>query len=132
MIRPAESRDEPVVRSLQAHLREPSPTLVGHAIRTGLAYVSLADGQIVGYLLATGGRSTHVAELVVAPGYRRAGRGDRLLRRLLADTTGRVTLFVHPDNDAARALYEQVGFQQVGRRRDFYEDADALVLAFEG
>ena len=199
MIRRVEPADEPVVRRLQTLLREPSPQLLGHAVRTRAAYVStvteesmptaaddgsvstaddesvstatdadepvadesistatdadepVADesistvtneptvtdaslglGRPVGYLLPVTGREVHVAELVVAPEYRRAGRGRRLLRRVLADADGRVTLFVHPDNDAARSLYDSVGFRQIDRRIGFYDDADALVLAHSG
>jgi len=46
--------------------------------------------------------------------------------RLLAD--GPVTLQAHPENDAALALYESLGFEVVERRSDAYADGDALVL----
>jgi ribosomal protein S18 acetylase RimI-like enzyme len=48
---------------------------------------------------------------------------------VLSVAEGRVTLLVHPDNDAARALYDSEGFGVVGRRPEFYADADALVMA---
>ena len=41
-----------------------------------------------------------------------------------------LTLEVRPSNAAALALYRELGFQPVGRRRDFYTDPteDALLL----
>ncbi len=41
-----------------------------------------------------------------------------------------MTLEVRPSNEAALALYRELGFQPVGRRRDFYTDPteDALLL----
>lgn len=130
-VRRAQSADGPALRRLQSVLREPSPRLLDHALRTGQAFVATAEGQPVGYVLPVAGRETHVAELVVAPAYRRQGVATRLVERVVRAADGRVTLFVHPDNEAARRLYEAAGFDQVGRRRDFYDDADALVMARE-
>ena len=41
-----------------------------------------------------------------------------------------LTLEVRPSNEAALALYRELGFQPVGRRRDSYTDPteDALLL----
>ena len=89
---------------------------------------------VVGYLLAVDSPErpgTHLAELAVDPDYRREGRGRGLLWAAIDDADGPVTLQVHPDNDAARALYEAVGFAIVDRRPGFYDDGDALVLRRE-
>ena len=131
-VRRARRRDEAAVRRLQSHLREPSPRLLSHAFRTGQAFVAVRENRPVGYVLPVAGDETHVAELVVAPAHRRSGHATRLLQRVLATARGRVTLFVHPDNDAARTLYASLGFRRVGRRPDFYAEADALVLAYTG
>jgi ribosomal-protein-alanine N-acetyltransferase len=40
-------------------------------------------------------------------------------------------LLVHPDNEPARALYDSLGFDAIDRRPDFYDDADALVVAVD-
>jgi|APHM01.1.fsa_nt_gi Acetyltransferases len=130
-IRRGESTDGPAVRRLQSALREPSPRLLDHALRTGELFVAAADGRPVGYVLPVAGRETHVAELVVSPAYRRRGVATRLLERVLRAVDDRVTLFVHPDNDPARRLYDAVGFRQTDRRPNFYDDADALVLAHD-
>ncbi|MFC6786278.1 GNAT family N-acetyltransferase [Halobaculum halobium] len=121
------------MRTLQTLLREPSPALRSHGLRTGAALVDEThDGVVVGYLLPVAGDGVHVAELAVNPEYRREGRATRLLERLLARADGRVTLLVAADNDAARRLYESLGFRPTARRPGFYDDGtDAILLARE-
>jgi len=119
------------IRELQSHLRQPSPDLLEYGLAVGAARVSVADGRVVGYLLPVDGpnrRGVHVAELVVAPAFRREGRGRALLRAAVADADGPVTLQAHPDNDAALALYESLDFEVVERRPGAYADGDALAL----
>ncbi|UIO99463.1 GNAT family N-acetyltransferase [Halobaculum sp. CBA1158] len=139
-IRPGRPADEPALRALQAHLREPSPSLLTHGLATGRVLVDRvpaeggdardADGVPVGYVLPVDGDGIHVAELVVHPEHRREGRATRLLSRVLARTQERVTLLVAADNDAARALYDDLGFRPVERRPRFYDDGtDAILLA---
>lgn len=132
-VRPGRPADEPAIRTLQRLLREPSPTLRSHGLRTGDALVDeTADGAVVGYLLPVAGDGVHVTELAVHPAHRREGRATRLLWELLARADGRVTLLVAADNDAARRLYESLGFRPAARRPDFYDDGtDAILLARE-
>lgn len=92
--------------------------------------MSEAGGAAVGYLLPVDGDGVHVAELVVRPDRRREGRARRLLRRTLADADGRVTLFVETGNGPALSLYRAAGFRAVERRRDFYDDGDAFLMAW--
>ncbi|HEV7217310.1 MAG: ribosomal protein S18-alanine N-acetyltransferase [Terriglobales bacterium] len=65
-----------------------------------------------------------IENLVVAPEMRRRGVGKQLLRTLidLARKQGVITVFleVRDGNDAARALYNGVGFRESGRRRAYY------------
>ena len=133
-VRPATRADEPQIRALQEHLREPSPTLLEHGLAIGSAVVSDADGAVAGYALAIdapASTGSHLAELVVAPAHRRAGRGRGLVEAIIEGATGGVTLQAHPDNDAALALYDACGFTVVDRRSDAYADSDALVLRRE-
>jgi [ribosomal protein S18]-alanine N-acetyltransferase len=61
--------------------------------------------------------------LVVAPAARRKGLGNRLLEALLnaaRETNSSVFLEVRESNAAARALYENSGFEQTGRRPSYY------------
>jgi len=128
--------DRPALRRLQSALREPSPDLLRHALAPGggagtRVFVSTAADGPVGYLLAGDGEDVHVAELVVAPAYRRQGRADELLGALLDRVADgrRVTLLVAPDNAPALSLYRSRDFERAGRREDFYDGAPALLLA---
>ena len=133
-VRAGRPGDADRIRKLQSHLRQPSPDLLEYGLAVGAARVSVADGRVVGYLLAVDAPSrpgVHVAELVVAPAIRREGRARGLLGAAIADADGPVTLQAHPDNDAALSLYESLDFEVVERRPDAYADGDALVLRRE-
>ena len=79
----------------------------------------------------------HILNLTVAPEHQRQGLGRKLLSYFLhlalrhnADT---VLLEVRPSNIPAIALYEKMGFNEIGIRKDYYPmqhgREDALVLA---
>jgi [ribosomal protein S18]-alanine N-acetyltransferase len=93
--------------------------------------------SISGFLIAR--RVDHEWELenlVIAPQSRRSGLGKRLLERLLTEvraTNGeRVFLEVRASNTPARSLYEKMGFEQTGRRNDYYSNPqeDAVVYSW--
>lgn len=75
--------------------------------------------------------------LAVAPEARRCGIATALVNALIDALrergVHRLTLEVRASNDAARALYEGLGFQQVGRRPGYYlkPREDALLLRKE-
>jgi len=142
-VRSANPTDADRIRELQSHLRQPSPELLEYGLVAGTTLVSVADesgeatgpagGEPVGYLLSVDARDRtgcHLAELVVAPAFRREGRARGLVSAALRGATGPVTLQAHPDNDAAIALYESLGFEVVDRRSDAYADGDALVYRY--
>lgn len=76
----------------------------------------------------------HVMNLAVRPDARGHGLGGALFSALLAEATGRgverLTLEVRPSNEAALALYADVGFTEAGRRHGYYGDTgeDAIVM----
>lgn len=133
-IRIARPTDAERIRALQSFLRQPSPDLLEYGLAVGAVLVSVDDDRVVGYALpvdAPGRPGTHLAEIVVAPDYRREGRARGLLRAVVDEATGPVTLQTHPDNDAALDLYDELGFAVVERREDEYADGDALFLRLD-
>ena len=76
----------------------------------------------------------HINNLAVTPDCRRRGIGTALLGHVLAEGmrlgARRTTLEVRRSNDAARRLYERLGFVTAGVRRAYYTNPveDALVL----
>ena len=97
------------------------PAVVGHGV------LSVAVGE------------AHVLNVCVAPACQGQGFGrallDHLLGRALALRAEVVFLEVRPSNGVAIALYESIGFNEIGRRRNYYPAAigheDALVMALD-
>ena len=98
-----------------------TPAVVGHGV------LSVAVGE------------AHVLNVCVAPACQGQGFGrallDHLLGRALALRAEVVFLEVRPSNGVAIALYESIGFNEIGRRRNYYPAAigheDALVMALD-
>ncbi len=78
-----------------------------------------------------------ILNIAIAPNYQHRGEGTKLLNALFAvGRKKRVTaifLEVRPSNTAALALYNKFSFQEIGRRRKYYQDTneDALILRSE-
>ena len=71
------------------------------------------------------------------PFVRRQGIAEGLILALIADLKAReshcLTLEVRDSNASARALYEKLGFSEIGRRKNYYcnPKEDALILRKE-
>jgi ribosomal-protein-alanine N-acetyltransferase len=97
-----------------------------------------ADGRLIAYgIMSMGANEAHVLNLCVDPDWQNQGIGHDLLQHLL-DIAGEnavdtVFLEVRPSNHAAVALYEKLGFNTIGTRKDYYpaQDGreDAMILA---
>jgi ribosomal-protein-alanine N-acetyltransferase len=76
----------------------------------------------------------HINNVAVLPPLRGAGIGSALLRHVLAKArqlgARRATLEVRASNEAARRLYERLGFYVAATRRNYYTNPveDALIL----
>lgn len=111
------------------------------ALRSGHNHYVAArqDGTLVGYAgIARLGRCApfeyEVHTIGVDPAYHGQGIGRQLLDELLAFAGGGVVfLEVRTDNAAAIALYESVGFVNVGLRKRYYRvsGADAYTMRRE-
>lgn len=96
------------------------------------------DGEILGYgVMSVAAGESHLLNLTVNPDSQRQGVGTRLLTHFLqlacrhnAET---VMLEVRPSNTPALRLYEKLGFNEIGVRRNYYPAEqgreDALLLA---
>jgi len=110
-------------------------------LRAGYECVVLVDeAAIVGYgVLSAAAGEAHVLNVGVQPALHGRGYGRRIVRRLLDiarwHRVERVYLEVRPSNPRAIALYESMGFNEFGRRPNYYPARkgreDALVMAIE-
>lgn len=102
-------------------------------------WIVAVDGQAVAGYVGTQSvmGEADMMNLAVAPAYRQQGIGNRLVTKLVDALKSKdihcLTLEVRASNDAAIALYEKLGFQQVGRRPGYYSSPreDALILRKE-
>ncbi|MCK4412147.1 MAG: ribosomal protein S18-alanine N-acetyltransferase [Candidatus Eisenbacteria sp.] len=97
--------------------------------------VAVGPGGPAGFAIAWFiGDKVQIANLAVAPAYRRRGLGRRFLEAILAEAERRgareIHLEVRDSNAAALALYRRIGFRIVGRRRHYYGEGgeDALLM----
>ena len=101
-------------------------------------HVGEVDGVFAGYgVMSTGANEAHILNLCVSEEFQRRGLAREMLSFLLdeADTleVRDVFLEVRPSNMGAIVLYEQMGFNQVGLRKDYYPTEngheDAIIYA---
>jgi ribosomal-protein-alanine N-acetyltransferase len=107
-------------------------------LRVGyLCRVADVDGDIVAYgIIAMGAGEAHILNLCVRADLRGRSIGRQMLMLLLERARqaglGETFLEVRPSNRYAIALYQSVGFEQVGLRKGYYQAPggreDALVL----
>jgi ribosomal-protein-alanine N-acetyltransferase len=94
-----------------------------------------AEPPLVGYVVAlVMADEGEIADVAVAPAPRPRRVARALLERMAAEVMEEgvraLYLEVRESNAAARALYDSLGFAQVGRRRGYYQHPaeDALLL----
>jgi ribosomal-protein-alanine N-acetyltransferase len=96
------------------------------------------EGAMIGLILVRpAADEAEILTFAVAPAYRRRGLGARLLLQVMAamqhESIAKIFLEVAEDNEAARLLYERLGFMVVAQRAGYYHGTDgpqtALVMA---
>ncbi len=105
------------------------------------AKVIETEGTLVGHgIMSAAAGECHILNICVHPDYQRRGLGRQMLAHLLDLARGRgaqsAILEVRRSNLAAFSLYDKLGFNQIGVRKDYYPGhggrrEDALVLARE-
>src|SRR5205814_4509695 len=96
--------------------------------------------EVIGYgVLTVAAGEAHVLNVCVAAAEQGNGQGTRLMRRLIDlarwHRAQRIFLEVRPSNARAVKLYHQLGFNEIGKRPNYYPAKrgreDALVMAME-
>ena len=97
-----------------------------------------ANEKVVGYAgLQVVLDEGYIANIAVFPEHRRKGVAGQLLQVFMnfaeADRLAFLTLEVRASNQAAIALYANRGFEEVGRRKNYYEHPkeDAIIMTKE-
>ncbi len=89
-------------------------------------YVAIVGGAVAGYIGAHNIiGEVYITNVAVNSTFRRKGVAENLVKYLIsvseAENADFVTLEVRESNLPARSLYEKMGFDVVGNRKDFYE-----------
>lgn len=113
--------------------------IMADCIRVGYhCSIGEVDGVLASYcIMSTGAGEAHILNLCVAEEFQRRGLGQLLLTNMLNDAKEEgiedIFLEVRPSNHAAIMLYEGLGFNQMGTRKDYYPAKngreDAVILA---
>lgn len=97
--------------------------------------VAEMDGLIAGYCGYWGiAGEGYIYNVAVKKEYRRHGIGYQMLKKMLMESVDRgvasFTLEVRRSNEAAIHLYESLGFESAGIRKDFYSKPkeDAVIM----
>lgn len=105
------------------------------ALSNTIYYVSVFKNEVLGYCgLYRVLNEANITNVAVRSDVRNNGIGYEMLVSLLkcakAEGIEAVTLEVRKNNHAAIHLYEQLGFQSVGIRKNFYElpTEDAVIM----
>jgi ribosomal-protein-alanine acetyltransferase len=123
VIRPAGEPDIPELDRIQRS----SPEAVLWEPQGYLAYdclVAELDGRVVGFVVCRilDDKEGEVLSLVVDPPFRRRGIGKRLMLQVLGRSRESWFLEVRQSNSPALILYRNLGFQEISRRPNYYQD----------
>ena len=100
--------------------------------------VAVDGDRVAGYVGSqTVCDETDMMNVAVTADYRRQGLGEKLVLALVEElkaiNSKCLTLEVRDSNTPARTLYEKLGFQQIGLRKNYYRNPkeDAYILRKE-
>jgi ribosomal-protein-alanine N-acetyltransferase len=138
IIRMNESHVSAVAELERQNFSEPWPEIAVRSELTNklaLWLVAVEDGVVAGYVGSqTVLQEADMMNIAVADTHRRRGIARMLVEELSRQLDAyQLTLEVRASNAPAIALYEALGFQQVGLRKNYYHKPkeDALILRKE-
>jgi ribosomal-protein-alanine N-acetyltransferase len=97
-------------------------------------------GTVLAYgILSVGAGESHIMNLCVAPAVQNQGYGRKMMQHLINEARRQqaevLLLEVRPSNPIAIGLYDSMGFNEIGRRKDYYPALegreDAVMMAIE-
>ena len=103
-------------------------------------WVLAQHSDVVGYgVIGVAAGEAHILNVCIAPEQQGRGHGRRLMLRLIDlarwHQAQRIFLEVRPSNPKAIQLYDDLGFNEIGRRPIYYPGRhgreDAIVMAME-
>lgn len=103
-----------------------TPGIFRDCLRVGYScWVLEQETQIRGYaLMSFGAGEAHLLNVCVDPFHQSQGLGRGLVEHVIRQArrlgNDRLFLEVRPSNEAAKRLYERLGFSLIGRRKDYY------------
>ncbi|ASK34820.1 ribosomal protein S18-alanine N-acetyltransferase [Alloalcanivorax mobilis] len=91
--------------------------------------VAAVDGVLAAFMvLSSVLDETHLLNIAVAPAFQRRGLGRWMITEALTEavSSGITVMYleVRASNHGARDLYQQLGFQESGRRKNYYRAGD--------
>lgn len=141
MLRSIHEKDIPKVLAIEL-VTQPMPWSDEAFVRCFQAgyhgWVVEVDQDVMGFIiLSSQAGESHILNLCVHPNHQHQGHGRSLMVHALTEAkrmgAGMIFLEVRRSNEHAIALYDQLGFVQIGERTDYYPlpkgREDALVFA---
>lgn len=137
-IRQVSSNDLPIIEKIEKiSFSDPYSRNLLEALaftKCGEFLVAEVDGEIIGYVSAIfEANSASITSIAVHPDYRRKEIARKLMLKLLETLREKrisnIKLEVRESNEAARKLYESLGFELCRIESKYYEDGEkALVM----
>lgn len=116
-------------------------SIFSDCIKVGYScWVLEEEHQIIGYgLLSASSGEAHILNLCIKPSKQRQGLGLRMMKHLIEEAkklrSETLYLEVRESNQGAYDLYKKLGFNESGRRKDYYPARDgredAIVLSLD-
>ncbi len=121
-----------IVRIESESFKDPWPeSIIIKDILNDNLFVAKVKGKVIGYIsIEKILDEVHIQNIAVDKKFRRKGIGSLLIRFAIDSNPGcSFFLEVRRSNSPAISLYKKFGFHEVGIRKNYYGDEDAIVMA---